>query len=87
MPRQQTIPSLYGIFPLAWRAHRAVAMAVKRGDLQHVSTLYCVDCGKFAQCYDHRDYEKPLDVEPVCFSCNSRRGPASTYRYTPEAVS
>lgn len=26
--------------------------------------------------YDHRDYTKPLSVEPVCRSCNKLRGPA-----------
>jgi hypothetical protein len=34
----------------------------------------CVDCGAGAQCYDHRDYHKPLQVEPVCRPCNVRRG-------------
>lgn len=28
-----------------------------------------------ARDYDHRDYNKPLEVEPVCHSCNMKRGP------------
>ena len=35
-----------------------------------------MDCGKQAHEYDHRDYDKPLEVEPTCKSCNSKRGPA-----------
>jgi hypothetical protein len=57
-------------------AHSAVRRAVKRGELQPATVFACVDCGKPAQCYDHRDYSKPLDVEPVCTSCNLKRGPA-----------
>lgn len=54
-------------------------MAVKRGLLlplphEHV---YCVDCGSLAECYDHRDYDRPLDVRAVCFKCNHRRKSAS----------
>ena len=37
-------------------------------------TIKCVDCGEIATCYDHRNYYKPLDVEPVCYSCNQQRG-------------
>lgn len=53
-----------------------VAHAIRRGELPKVSTLSCVDCGKPATDYDHRDYNKPLDVQPVCRSCNKLRGPA-----------
>jgi hypothetical protein len=35
-----------------------------------------MDCGAKATAYDHRDHAKPLDVQPVCDSCNSKRGPA-----------
>jgi len=50
--------------------------AVRNGILPHFSKFNCVDCGKPAQCYEHRDYNKPLEVEPTCKSCNTRRGPA-----------
>lgn len=56
------------------RAVAAVRAAVLRGDLAPVRTLECVDCGKPAANYDHRDYTKPLDVEPVCSRCNTLRG-------------
>jgi len=39
----------------------------------------CVDCGARATGYDHRDYRKPLEIEPVCQSCNYHRGPGLPY--------
>ena len=57
-------------------AIKAVKKAVKAGLLAPVKTLFCVDCGKPAQCYEHRNYNKPLDVQPVCRSCNYHRGAA-----------
>jgi len=36
----------------------------------------CTDCDNKAQVYDHREYSKPLEVDPVCKSCNMKRGPA-----------
>jgi hypothetical protein len=48
--------------------------AVRYGFLPNPSTMTCADCGRPAECYDHRDYNKPLDVDPVCISCNSQRG-------------
>jgi hypothetical protein len=50
--------------------------AVKAGEIPPARLYACVDCGKPATRYDHRDYSKPLDVQPVCAGCNSRRGPA-----------
>ena len=58
-----------------WLAYTRVIRAIKRGILQRPSELKCVDCGKNAVCYDHRDYGRPLDVVPVCHGCNLRRGP------------
>ena len=57
-------------------AGRQVAIAIKQGKLPRPETLRCVDCGKRAQQYDHRLYAAPLQVEPVCRSCNRKRGPA-----------
>ncbi|MDC6130796.1 helix-turn-helix transcriptional regulator [Burkholderia gladioli] len=70
----------------AERAHREVEKAVRRGDLPPADTCECVDCRAPARAYDHRDYGAPLDVEPVCDSCNARRGaarpdPAAVERY------
>jgi hypothetical protein len=56
-------------------ASAAVAKAIKRGELTPANQNFCVDCGKQARDYDHRDYAKPLDVVPVCRSCNKLRGP------------
>lgn len=57
------------------KAHDVVACAVRRGKLPKLDgTIACVDCGKPARNYDHRDYAKPLDVVPVCIPCNIRRG-------------
>lgn len=71
-------------FPCSYRASAAggrkearyaVAKAVRLGALPRASTLLCVDCGQQARDYDHRDYSKPLEVQPVCRSCNKLRGP------------
>lgn len=59
-----------------YRAHQAVAKAKRTGLLKDPSELSCVDCGDQAIEYDHRDYSKPLQVEPVCRRCNLLRGPA-----------
>lgn len=58
------------------RALLAVRGAVIAGLLPPVTTLRCVDCDFPASIYDHRDYSRPIDVVPVCASCNQRRGPA-----------
>ncbi len=59
------------------RAHEAVRRitqtAVRCGFLPDPKTGECVDCGRPAQCYDHRDYNKPLEVDAVCIRCNSLR--------------
>jgi hypothetical protein len=57
-------------------AHVEVDKAVARGDLPPVTSQRCIDCGRPAQAYDHRDYGRPLEVEPVCDSCNALRGAA-----------
>lgn len=59
-----------------YKAHQYVKQAVRDGYLPRPTTLLCLDCGAPAQVYDHRDYNKPLDVEPVCHACNVKRGPA-----------
>lgn len=56
-------------------AYLQVARAIRRGELRRPDQFACVDCNKPAQQYDHRDYSRPLDVEPVCRSCNILRGP------------
>jgi hypothetical protein len=56
------------------RAHNYVAALVKAGLLKKISDCVCVDCGAQAEEYDHRDYFKPADIEPVCRDCNAARG-------------
>ncbi len=57
-------------------AHTIVSCAVRSGIIKPPSQFSCVDCGLPASVYDHRNYYKPLDVQPVCRSCNVIRGPA-----------
>jgi len=55
----------------------AIGKEVHRGRMQRLSesSVKCTDClTELATCYDHRDYSAPLDVEPVCQSCNFQRG-------------
>lgn len=68
---------LYEIWRL--RATAAVKAAVKFGVLPQLADgeYACVDCGGVATQYDHRDYARALDVEPVCRSCNNLRGTAA----------
>lgn len=57
-------------------AHRYVTAAIYHGDLPRLDgSVACVDCGRAAEEYDHRDYKKPMEVEPVCKACNAARGP------------
>jgi hypothetical protein len=65
------------------RAGNAVQKAIRAGDIPHPLTCACADCGKPASVYDHRDYTRPLDVEPVCRSCNYKRGQAFNSVYRP----
>jgi len=52
-----------------------VKKAVDYGVLPRLDgTVYCKDCGDIADRYDHRDYDKPLEVDPVCGACNNLRG-------------
>lgn len=59
------------------RAGIMVAVAKRAGHLLPASRLHCSDCGAAACDYDHRDYNDPLNVEPVCRGCNLRRGYAT----------
>ena len=61
----------------AMRAAQIVCRAIKAGNLIHPTKLVCTDCKiQMASVYEHRDYAKPLEVDPVCQRCNMRRGPA-----------
>ena len=60
------------------KAIALVKNAVKKGVLQPAKNFKCADCESIASCYDHRDYDKPLDVVPVCRKCNYKRGPVKS---------
>lgn len=60
----------------ALKAGRSVAAAIRRGELSKATDHNCTDCGGPAREYEHRDYLEPLKVEPVCRSCNHKRGVA-----------
>lgn len=54
--------------------------ALRTGKVKRITKkTKCVDCGEPATIYNHRNYYEPLDVEPVCRRCNSKRGPAYPY--------
>jgi hypothetical protein len=58
-------------------ASSMVARAKRLGILPMLDgSIACVDCGEPAIEYDHRDYGRPLDVQPVCRRCNKKRGTA-----------
>ena len=57
-------------------AQQAVQREVRARRLPPAKSLKCTDCLAQATEYDHRDYSKPIDVEPVCRRCNLRRGHA-----------
>lgn len=69
--------------PILRKIHKAmrqaVSLAVATGKLDRPEKLLCKDCGASAEMYDHRDYGKPLEVEPVCRKCNNHRGPAVAF--------
>lgn len=58
------------------QAQSAVHCAIRDGSLPSPRGLRCADCGCPAIEYEHRDYNRPLEVEPICRSCNLLRGPA-----------
>jgi hypothetical protein len=60
----------------SWRAFctTAVRAAIRYGLLPSLDgKIKCTDCDAPAKCYDHRDYNRPIDVEPVCLPCNTSR--------------
>lgn len=60
----------------SYEAHKITREAVEAGKFPDPKTLECNDCPRHADVYDHRDYNKPLEVDSVCFGCNKRRGSA-----------
>jgi hypothetical protein len=70
---------------------RAVAMsrvhaAIRDGRLPSPRSLRCADCAGPAREYEHRDYNEPLRVDPICRRCNLLRGPAKPLAGTVELM-
>lgn len=63
------------------KASHLVNGAVRAGKLPKPALADCVDCGVQAEVYEHRDYDFPLDVVPVCHGCNMRRGSAKQHPF------
>lgn len=65
------------------QAKNAVKDAVKRGELLHISSQRCVDCGQRAAHYHHESYamDRWLDVVPLCISCHRRRHAKKDYSH------
>jgi len=59
------------------RAHHLIGYLVLAKKIPKPSELRCDDCGSAAEVYDHRDYTKPREVDPVCRPCNVKRGPGA----------
>lgn len=75
LPMFNTYCSVRGLLGGGFAGAR-VNRAVREGILPHPTKLRCADCRGPATQYEHRDYNKPLAVDPICRSCNCRRGPA-----------
>jgi hypothetical protein len=58
------------------KAAKAINQALRDGKVKCAKGQRCVDCDAPAHSLDHRNYLTPLDVQPVCRSCNWKRGPA-----------
>ncbi len=66
-----------GRVSITWRRARAyVKRAVRSGRLPNLRKVWtkCSHCPARATGYDHRDYDRPLDVAPVCHRCNAELG-------------
>lgn len=59
--------------------HKIYKKALKNKRLVHWRGKKCVDCGKPAQGYDHRNYYYPIRVDSVCQPCNAKRGEGFPY--------
>ena len=61
------------------KAKQAVRRAIKKGILPSlkINRTRCEECRRCrATQYHHEDYNKPLEVRPVCASCNQFLGEA-----------
>jgi hypothetical protein len=61
-------------------ANGHIKRAIARGEFRSAREFDCVDCSAPAEIYDHRSYKDPFVADPVCRSCNIKRGPANDFR-------
>jgi len=80
------VNTAYKPYGVRLRAAKELARAINNKSIPALSNgdILCVDCGETATCYDHRDYTRPLEVEPVCKGCNNRRGTAKGFIPIPD---
>lgn len=58
-------------------ARGLVRRAILAGILRRPALYLCTYCDNVAVIYDHRNYNVPLEVDPVCRPCNHKLGQAS----------
>jgi len=71
---------------LRTKAMHVVSRLVSTGAIPPATSLKCVDCGKKAVLYDHRDYRRPKKVSALCKGCNNRRGPGLPFLSEKDAL-
>jgi hypothetical protein len=54
------------------RARYLVNKEVATGRMLPARMLICAKCGSMAHHYHHSDYDKPLDVVPLCVTCHGK---------------
>ena len=52
-------------------AHGMVYWATERGHIPKAAELNCEKCDEKATDYHHDDYERPMDVRPLCARCHA----------------
>lgn len=63
-------------YPEKAKARDQLSWLVRSGKIPKARDLMCYCCGQQASEYHHPDYNKPLDVVPVCLSCHAKLNPA-----------
>lgn len=61
------------ISPEKTNARREVRNAVRLKIIPAIDECLCLDCGITAKDYHHEDYQKPLEVIPLCRKCHIAR--------------
>ncbi len=56
------------------KAITEIMKKVRSGEMVPANFHECTYCFEVAKAYHHDDYDKPLEVKPVCLSCNKILG-------------